>query len=148
MIRELNVRPSCCSRKQSAHQEFETEPDTKNRTMTILKWTACLNSLRLASSSLRTFFFSNEQRAATTRQGIMRMLTGYKEIPKKAFSCQTTVLDFLKSSVETRALDRWTLETTIQITSLQFKRSASSTEHCHFKVFFILFFTFHKYKYI
>jgi len=33
----------------------------------------------------------------------MRMLTGYKEIPKKTFSCQTTVLDFLKSSVETRA---------------------------------------------
>ena len=44
-----------------------------------------------------------EQRAATIRQGIIRMLTGYKEIPKKTLSRQTTVLDFLKSSVETRA---------------------------------------------
>jgi len=33
----------------------------------------------------------------------MKMLTGYKEIPKKTLSCQTAVLDFLKSSVETRA---------------------------------------------
>jgi hypothetical protein len=32
------------------------------------------------------------------------MLTGYKEILKKTLSRQTTVLDFLKSSVETRAL--------------------------------------------
>jgi hypothetical protein len=47
------------------------------------------------------FFFSNEQRAATTRQGIMRMLNGYKEIPKTS-SRQSTILDF-KSSVETRA---------------------------------------------
>ena len=52
------------SRKQSALQEFETEPDTKKRTMTVLKWAACHNSLRLASSCLRTFFFfrtSSEQ---------------------------------------------------------------------------------------
>jgi hypothetical protein len=68
--------------------------------MTISKWTAGLNSLRLASSSFLIFFF---ERAATTRQGIIRMLTGYKEIPKKALSRQTTVLDFLRSSVETRA---------------------------------------------
>ena len=38
------------SRKQSAPQEFETEPDPKKRTMAILKWTACLNSLRLTCS--------------------------------------------------------------------------------------------------
>jgi hypothetical protein len=67
------------------------QPDTKKRTMAILQWTACLNSMRLASSYLGTFFF---ERAARTRQGIMRMLTGYKEIPKKTLSRQTTVLDF------------------------------------------------------
>ena len=52
---------------------------------------------------MKRFFFLNEHRAATTRQGIMRMLTGYQETPKKTSSRQTTVLDFFKSSVETHA---------------------------------------------
>ena len=48
-------------------------------------------------------FFSNEQRAAPNRRGITRVLTGYKETRKKTLSRQATVLDFFKSSVETRA---------------------------------------------
>ena len=45
--------------------------------------------------------YSKEQQAATIRQGIMRILAWYVEIPQgknKSLSCKTSVLDFFKSS--------------------------------------------------
>jgi hypothetical protein len=49
---------------------------------------------------------SNEQRTATPRPGLMRMLACYEEILKRGsgLSRQTSVLDFLKSSSGTHAL--------------------------------------------
>jgi hypothetical protein len=43
---------------------------------------------------------SNKQQAATTRHGIMGMLPWYQEIlkEKRSLSCQTSLLDSLKSS--------------------------------------------------
>jgi hypothetical protein len=49
---------------------------------------------------------SNEQRAATTGQGIMRMLACYEEVlkeKKRSLSRQSSVLDFFKSHSETHA---------------------------------------------
>jgi hypothetical protein len=58
----------------------------------------------------------NEQSAATTGQGIMRLLVCYEEIPKEKqtpFSRQTSVLNSYESSsgfvIETCGVGRWTL---------------------------------------
>jgi hypothetical protein len=69
----------------------------------------------------------NEKRAATTGQGIMRILVCYEESlkeKKRSLSRQTSALGFVKSSSGTCTSPPvfWTLEMMRQINIVQFKR--------------------------
>jgi hypothetical protein len=91
--------------KQSTHKEtVEPELELKERTMTLLNVTEALG-LKVGIK-VSEDIDSHKQRAATTRQGLMRMLACYEEIvkeKKRFLSCQGTMLGFFKSSSGTVA---------------------------------------------
>jgi hypothetical protein len=68
----------------------------------------------------------NEQRVATTSQGIMKMFACYEEALKKKSSLPRQLQCLISSrhrlGLVYHHLYCWTLEMTIQITGLQFKR--------------------------
>jgi hypothetical protein len=67
--------------RKSALEEAE-EPEPKERTVTVLNLT---EGLGLIAAGVKVFEDSdwNEQRAATNRQGLMRMTACYEESPKE-----------------------------------------------------------------
>jgi hypothetical protein len=86
-------------------QAEEPEPVPKERTMRVLK---SAESRWIAEAGIRMFeeTYSNEQRAARTRQGIIIERACYEEIvtqKRRYLSCQTSVLDFFKTISEIHA---------------------------------------------
>jgi hypothetical protein len=66
-----------------------------------------MNSLKRALRCLRSDSDPNEQRAATARQGIMKMLACFEEILQEknsSLSLARSVIDFFKLSSGTHAL--------------------------------------------
>ena len=90
--------------KQSATEETEVhEPLCKERPMVVSKPTEGLT--QEAGSKVFADTNLNEQRAATTTQGIIWISSYYGNIlqKKRYFSLHTSVLDFFKSSAGTSA---------------------------------------------
>jgi hypothetical protein len=94
-------------RKQNAPEEaaekYQPEPEPKERNMTDLK---CTDGLELTEADIKVSEDSNEQRAAKTRQEIMRVFPCYEDVLKGkewSLSLQNSVLDFFKSPSTVRA---------------------------------------------
>lgn len=92
--------------KQSALEEAEERaPEAQKRTVAVSKLT---EGLGLAAAVIKVFEDINlhSQRAATTRQGTVRILAYDEEIlteKKRSLPRQTSAFDLFESSSETRA---------------------------------------------
>ena len=104
------MQPFFQIRKRSALEEaevvMELEPEHKERTVMELKLT---DGLGLVKGGIKVFedIGLNKKRVATTRQGIMRLLTCCEEIlkeKKESVSQQTSLFDFFKSPSGTGSL--------------------------------------------
>ena len=118
----------------------EPEPEHKKRTMMVLKFTDGLGLIDAGITEFEDIDW-NEQGAATTRQGIMRMPACCQEILKKerSLSCHMSVIYSFKLSSGTRASPP-VLEM-IQMTCLDFCKKCLSL-NCHLFVTFNIFCTF------
>jgi len=79
---------------EESQPEPEPEPELMERNMADSK---CIDGLELTVVSIKVFEVSNEQRAATTRQEIMRVIACYENILKLkdwSLSLQISVFDF------------------------------------------------------
>ena len=108
--------------KQSATEETEVhEPLCKERPMVVSKPTEGLT--QEAGSKVFADTNLNEQRAATTTQGIIWISSYYGNIlqKKRYFSLHTSVLDFFKSSSGRvhRHLCCWILQMVVQLTGVR-----------------------------
>jgi hypothetical protein len=133
----VHTRQSC--RHTEAKHTVETEepePEHKERTMMVLKFTEGLGLIGAGVTE-----FKDEQGAATTRQGITRVPACCQVIlmEERSLSCRTSVLYFFKLSSGTRASPP-VLEM-IQMTCLEFCKKCLSI-NCHLFVTFNIFCTF------
>jgi len=78
--KEFTIHDNVDIRKQNAPEEAaeksQPQPEPKERNMTDSK---CTDGLELTVAGIKVFEDSNEQRAATTRQEIMRVVAFEKE---------------------------------------------------------------------
>ena len=118
----------------------EPEPEHKERTMMVLKFTEGLGLIEAGVTEFKDIDW-NGQGAATTGEGIMRMPACCQEILKeeRSLSCHTSVLYFFKLSSGTCASPP-VLEM-IQMTCLEFYKKCHSL-NCHLFVMFNIFCTF------
>jgi hypothetical protein len=98
------------------------EPQSKETTMTVWKFTEGLGSAELVFGCLgRTD--SKEHRAETNRKGAMNMLAYYEEVLKEKKGCLSRKNSALFcSNLSHRHLFCWTLEMMVKTTSTQFEK--------------------------
>jgi len=118
-IRKQNAPEEAAEKSQP---EPEPEPEPKERNMADSK---CIDGLQLTVVGIKVFEDSNEQRAATTRQEIMRVVACYEDVLKQkdwSLSLQISVLDFFKSPSTAHASPRVMLDSGVNepVTRLTF----------------------------
>jgi len=85
----------------------------------------CTDGLELTVAGIKVFKDSNEQRAATARQEIMRVVACFLKEKGSSLSLQISVLDFFKTPSTARASPRVMLDNGVNepVTRLTFHLS-------------------------